>query len=240
MNNNDLAATREYDEIMGECRKIADCAHPGYRGLTDWLSNVDFHLRRIGVDTPSKAAGMVSDLHTRRDRYSAEFGFSPERVDYFANRLVDGILLSQDEQVIGPMVIEQALAVAHNTIAFLQERSADDALTGREKTSVTEAIATLHQLARESSKNDCTLVLQSAHDVVNDLFAITSTEADLRGVRVMNDLRVAMTFLTRGIGAARPYYPIIAVSSAMEGVSRAVHRTGRAQALPTLCLDAPR
>ncbi|WP_321935500.1 hypothetical protein [Paraburkholderia sp. J8-2] len=235
MNDNELNADATYVQVMRECRMIADAAHPGYHGLTDWISNVDGFLMRIGTDKPAMASGMVNDLHARGTEYSVAFGFSPERVRYFANRLLDGILLSSDEKVIAPMIVTQALAAAGNAIAYLRVRDGEDGHSDAERAMIASAIAALEGLTAESDKNACLGALHQTEVLVRDLFALSSTEVGRQGTGVLNDLRVAMTFLRSGIGMARQSFPIVVGSNEAASLARKLMRVS----LPVVCLNAP-
>jgi hypothetical protein len=76
-------------DIMKECISIRRGEHPGWKG--DRVSNAEAFLFRISYDMPEDAIILADDLDKNVSDYSDLLGIPPVMVNYYANRLREGV-----------------------------------------------------------------------------------------------------------------------------------------------------
>jgi ribosomal protein S18 acetylase RimI-like enzyme len=75
--------------IMRECMSIRRGEHPGWSG--DRVLNAETFLARFAMRDRARGAALADDLLARPQRFSRELGISPGRVEFYAERLREGV-----------------------------------------------------------------------------------------------------------------------------------------------------
>ena len=74
--------------VIRELARIRHAEHPSYAGLTDGLANMSDFIWRLAHKDPERAKTLASAWLGRPAVFSAESGFSPERVTALGNEMV--------------------------------------------------------------------------------------------------------------------------------------------------------